>query len=57
MSQYSGVMNRFFHWYQMADAPVVYTAPASATGISACVPTLKLWAIITHGPNRRSPRK
>src|SRR6266550_6751980 len=57
MIQYSGVMKRFFHWYQIAEAPRLYTAPASDTGISACVPTLRLWAIITHGPKRRSPRK
>ncbi len=50
-------MNRFFHWYQMAEAPEVYTAPARATGISACVPTPKLCPIISHGPNRRRPRK
>ena len=41
-------MNRFFHWYQMADAPMPYTAPASATGISACVPTRE--ALADHHP-------
>ena len=34
MIQYSGVMKRFFHWYQIAEAPMVYTAPPAASSIS-----------------------
>ncbi len=47
----------FFHWNQMALKPREYTAPASDTGMSACVPEAKLWAIITQRLKRRAPRK